>query len=50
MVTLVGIYSWLGLGSVQMAKTPVIVLLDTKIIIISIVLALAGIMLIKRKK
>ena len=33
-----------------MAKTPVIVLLDTKTIIISIVLALAGIMLFKRNK
>jgi hypothetical protein len=32
-----------------MAKTPVIVLLDTKIIIISFLLALAGIMLIKKK-
>jgi membrane protease YdiL (CAAX protease family) len=50
MVTLMGVYSWLGLGSVQMAKTPVIVLLDTKMIIISIALALAGIMLIKREK
>ena len=50
MVTLMGVYSWLGLGSVQMAKTPVIVLLDTKISIISIVLALTGIMLIKRNK
>lgn len=50
MVTLMGVYSWLGLGSVQMAQTPVIVLLDTKIFVISIVLALTGIMLIKRKK
>lgn len=49
-VTLVAIYSWLGLGSIQMAKTPVIFLLDTKIIVISIILAIIGIVLIKRKK
>lgn len=47
-VTLVAVYSWFGLGSIQMAKTPVIFLLDTNIIIISIVLAITGIVLIKK--
>lgn len=50
MVTLIGVYSWLGLGSIQMAKTPVIVIPDAKIIIISIVLALTGIVIIKSNK
>ena len=49
-VTLVGVYSWLGLGEIQMAKIPVIFLLDAKIIIISIILALLGIALIKKNK
>ena len=49
-VTLVAVYSWLGLGEIQMAKIPVLFLLDIKIIIISIVLALAGIVLIKMRK
>ena len=50
MVTLIGVYSWLGLGTVQMSKTPVIVLPDANIIIISVVLALTGIAIIKMKK
>ena len=49
-VTLVAVYSWLGLGKIQIAETPVIFLLDAKIIIISIILAVSGIVLIKKKK
>jgi membrane protease YdiL (CAAX protease family) len=49
-VTLVAVYSWFGLGEIQMAKIPVLFLLDIKIIIISIVLALAGIVLIKMRR
>ena len=50
MVTLIEVYSWLGLGTIQMAKTPVIVIPDAKIIITSIVLALTGIVIIKTNK
>lgn len=48
-VTLVGVYCWLGLGSVQMAKTPVIVLPDAAIIIGSVILALFGAVIIKTR-
>ncbi len=44
--TLLAIYCWLGLGDMQMAKTPVIFLTDTQVIIGSIVLAIAGILVV----
>lgn len=50
MVTLFALYVCLGLGSVQTARIPVIFLPDTKLIILSVVLAIAGIVLIKNKK
>lgn len=48
--TLLSIYCWLGLGDLQMARTPVIILTDAKVIVGSIVLALVGLLLIKPKK
>ena len=48
-VTLLAIYCWLGLGDMQMAKTPVIFLTDTPVIVGSIVLAFGGVLLIKRQ-
>lgn len=46
--TLLAVYCGLGFGNLQMTKTPVIVLPDTKAIIGSIVLAVVGILLIIR--
>lgn len=50
--TLLAVYCWLGLGDLQMAKTPTIILTDAKVVVGSIVLAIVGILLIsaKRKK
>ena len=49
-VTLLAVYRWLGLGDLQMAKTPMIILTDAKFIIASIVLSIAGFLLINTKK
>lgn len=48
--TLLAVYCWLGLGDVQMVSTPVINLPDTKVIVASLVLAIAGVLLLKRKQ
>ena len=50
MVTLLSIYCWLGLGDLQMARTPAIILTDAKVLVGSIVLALVGLLLIKPKR
>lgn len=49
-VTLLMLYSWLGLGDMQMAKIPVIFLPDSKVLLASVVLAAAGVWVIKRKR
>lgn len=49
-VTLLAVYCWLGLGNLQMASTPVIILPDVKVIIGSIALFAIGILLIKTKR
>ena len=46
--TLLALYCWLGLGDMQMAKTPVIFLTDTPVIVGSIVLAIGGVLLMQR--
>ena len=48
--TLLAVYCWLGLGNLQMAKTPVIILTDVKVIVGCIVLFAIGILLIKTKR
>jgi membrane protease YdiL (CAAX protease family) len=48
--TLLAIYCWLGLGDMQMAKIPVIFLTDTLVIIGSIVLAIAGILVVSQRQ
>lgn len=50
--TLLAVYCWLGLGDMQMSKTPLIILTDAKVVVGSIVLFIVGILLIntKRKK
>ena len=48
--TLLAVYCWLGLGDLQMAKTPVIILTDIKVIVGCIVLFAIGILLIKTKR
>ena len=45
-VTLLSFYCWLGLGDIQMAKTPVIFLTDAPVIVGSIILAFGGVLLI----
>lgn len=48
--TLLAVYCWLGLGEIQMTRTPVIILPDMKVIIVSLFLALAGVLLLKKKR
>ena len=47
MATFLAVYSWLGLGDLMKASTPVIVLPDAKVIIGSIVLLAIGLLLLK---
>ena len=49
-VTLLAFYCWLGIGDLQMARTPVIILPDVKIIAGCFVLFAIGILLIKTKR
>ncbi len=49
-VTLLAVYCWLGLGDLQMASTPVIILPDVKVIVGCILLFAMGILLIKTKR
>ena len=48
--TLLGVYCCMGLGDLQIAKIPVIVLPDAKFVIGSIVLSIVGILLLKTKR
>ena len=48
--TILAVYSWLQLGEMQMTKTPVIILPDWKFIVASVVLALAGVCILIRKR
>lgn len=48
--TLVGVYCVFGLGEFQMSKIPVIFMPDAKFTIASVVLAIAGLFLFKRKQ
>ena len=48
--TLLAVYCWLGLGDLQMAKMPAIMLTDAKVVIASIVLAIVGLLLINTKR
>ena len=49
--TILAVYSWLQLGEMQMTKMPVIILPDWKVIIASVILALAGLfILFSRRK
>ena len=47
---LLAIYCWLGLGEMQMTRIPVIILPDTKVIIASLFLAVAGVLTLLRRK
>ena len=48
--TLLAVYCWLQLGDMQMAKIPVIILPDMKVVIASLILAIAGVLLLKKKR
>ncbi len=47
--TLLAVYCWLQPGDMQMTKTPVIILPDMKVLIASLFLAIAGVLLLKKK-
>ncbi len=47
-VTLLAVYCYLQLGEMQMTKLPVIILTDMKVIIASMLLAIAGVILLRR--
>ncbi len=47
--TLLAVYCWLQLGDMQMTRTPVIILPDMKVFIASLFLAIAGVLLLKKK-
>ena len=47
--TLLAVYCWLHWGDMQMSKTPVIILSDEKVVIVSLFLALAGVVLLRKK-
>lgn len=49
-VTLLSIYSAFGIGNLQMAKTPSIILPDAKVVVATMVLAVVGLMLVKKKR
>lgn len=48
--TLLAIYCWLGLGDMQMSSMPVIILPNLKVFIASLLLAIAGVLLLKKKR
>ena len=48
--TLFAVYSGLGFGEIQICKTPVIFLPDMKVFIASSLLAIAGVVLLKKKR
>ena len=47
--TLLAVYCWLNLGDIQMAKIPVIILPDMKVVFASLFLAIAGVLLLNKK-
>ena len=47
--TLLAVYCWLQLGEMQMTSTPVFILPDMKVIVTSLLLAIAGGLLIKKQ-
>jgi membrane protease YdiL (CAAX protease family) len=48
--TLLAVYCWLQLGDMQMANIPVIILPDMKVVIASLLIAIAGVLLLKKKR
>ena len=48
--TLLAVYCWLGLGEMQMAETPVIILPDWRVVVASLVIAVAGVCLLRVDK
>jgi membrane protease YdiL (CAAX protease family) len=47
--TILAVYCWLGLGEMQMTRIPVIILPDMKVFIVSLLLAIAGVLLLKKR-
>lgn len=50
MATLLAVYCILDLGEIQMSRTPVIILPDTKVIVAAVVLAVIGLVVFKKQK
>ncbi|MBO7467388.1 MAG: hypothetical protein J6T94_06905 [Bacteroidaceae bacterium] len=44
------VYSWLQLGDMQMTKIPVIILPDMKVVIASLLIAVAGVLLLRKRR
>ena len=49
-VTLLSIYSAFGIGNLQMTKTPSIILPDTNVVVATLVLAVVGLLLVRKKR
>ena len=47
--TLIAVYCWLHWGDMQMTKMPVIILPDMKVIFVSLFLAIAGLLILRKK-
>ena len=47
--TLLAVYCWLHLGDMEMATMPVIILPDMKVIFVSLFLAIAGLLILRKK-
>ncbi len=48
--TLLSVYCWLGLGDMQILRTPVVILPDMKVVVASVFLAVLGVILLKKKR
>lgn len=48
MATLLAVYCMLGLGEIQMSKMPVIILPDTKVVLAAVVMAVVGLIILKK--
>ena len=50
MATLLAVFCMLGIGEMQMSKTPVIILPDTKVVVAAVIFAIIGLVLLPRQK
>lgn len=48
MATLLAVYCMLGIGEIQMSKTPVIILPDTKVVVAAVIIAVVGLIILRK--